>query len=151
MIGIAQAGGDPDDLIAIRGDDLHTPDAYLKIAGEMAAAGRQVEALDWARRGLATFADRHWQTPPLRQFLAAQLRAVDDDAGAEELWWEAFNGTHHSTSTANSWPRRRMRTPAETRRSACFERASMPTTPKNVAEPAARSRPSDDADRDPAL
>ena len=90
MIGIAQACGDPDDLIAIRGDDLRTPDAYLEVAQELTAAGRQAEALDWARRGLAAFADRHWQTPPLRQFLAAQLRASGDGAGAEALWWDAF-------------------------------------------------------------
>lgn len=90
MIGIAQAGGNPDDLIAIRGDDLRTPDDYLEIARALVAAGRHAEALDWSRRGLATFADRHWQTPPLREFLAAQLRAAGDDAAAEKLWWEAF-------------------------------------------------------------
>lgn len=90
MIGVAQAGGDPDDLITIRGDDLRTPDAYLEIAGELAGAGRQAEALDWARRGLATFADRHWQTPSLRHFLAVQLRRLGDDVAAEELWWDAF-------------------------------------------------------------
>lgn len=90
MVGVAQAGGDPDDLIAIRGDDLRTPDVYLEIARELAAAGRHAEALDWARRGLDTFADRQWQTPPLRQFLTAQLRAAGDDARAEALWWEAF-------------------------------------------------------------
>jgi uncharacterized Zn finger protein len=90
MIGVAQASGDPDDLIAIRGDDMRTPDDYLEIARELSAAGRQAEALDWARRGLAAFADRHWQTPPLREFLAGQLRAAGDDAGAETLWWEAF-------------------------------------------------------------
>lgn len=90
MIGIAQAGGNPDDLIAVRGDDLRTPDAYLEIAGALTAAGRRAEALDWAYRGLATFADRHWQTPPLREFLAAQLRADGDDTGAEALWWEGF-------------------------------------------------------------
>src|SRR4029450_9938640 len=75
MIGIAQAAGDPDVLIAIHGDDVRSPDTYLEIARELGRAGRQGEALDWARRGLATFADRHWQTPPLREFLAAQLRA----------------------------------------------------------------------------
>jgi uncharacterized Zn finger protein len=90
MIGIAQASGDPDDLIAIRGGDLHTPDDYLEIASALATAGRQEEANDWAQRGLATFVDRHWQTPPLREFLASQLRASGDDAGAELLWWEAF-------------------------------------------------------------
>lgn len=90
MVGIAQAGGDPEDLIAIRGDDLRTPDAYLEIAAELAAAGRHADALDWARRGLATFADRHWQTPPLRHFLSAQLRAAGDAAAAEALWWDAF-------------------------------------------------------------
>ena len=90
MIGIAQAGGDPDDLIAIHGDDLHTPDAYLEIAAELAEAGRQADAVNWARRGLAAFADRHWQTPPLRHFLTAQLRATGDDNGVEELWWDAF-------------------------------------------------------------
>jgi uncharacterized Zn finger protein len=90
MIGIAQAAGDPDVLIAIHGDDVRSPDTYLEIARELVLAGRQPEALDWARRGLATFADRHWQTPPLREFLAAQLRARGDDADAEALWWEAF-------------------------------------------------------------
>ncbi|HEY3924177.1 MAG TPA: SWIM zinc finger family protein [Acidothermaceae bacterium] len=90
MIGIAQAGGDADALIAIRGADLRTPDAYLEIASELAGAGRHADALDWARRGLATFPERHWQTPPLRQFLAAQLRSEGDDASAEALWWEAY-------------------------------------------------------------
>lgn len=90
MIGIAQAGGDPDDLIAVRGDDLRTPDAYLEIAQELVSAGRDVEALDWARRGLDAFADRHWQTPPLREFLSSRLRAGRDAAGAEALWWDAF-------------------------------------------------------------
>jgi hypothetical protein len=90
MIGVAHAGGDPDDLIAIRGDDLHTPDDYLEIARALAAAGRQAEALDWARRGPDRFADRHWQTPPLREFLASELRAGGDTAGVEALWWEAF-------------------------------------------------------------
>lgn len=90
MIGVAHAGGDPDDLIAIRGDDLRTPDDHLEIAQALVTAGRRVEALDWARRGLDRFADRHWQTPPLREFLAAELRAVGDRAGAETLWWDAF-------------------------------------------------------------
>lgn len=90
MVGIAQAAGNPDDLIAIRGDDLRTPDDFLEIAQELATASRQAEAIEWARRGLDCFAERHWQTPPLRQFLSTQLRATSDDVGAEALWWEAF-------------------------------------------------------------
>ncbi len=91
MVGIAQAAGDADLLIAIRGDDLRSPDAYLEIARELVAADRQAEAIDWARQGLDHFADRHWQTPALRQFLAALLRAAGDIEGAEALWWEAFD------------------------------------------------------------
>lgn len=90
MVGVAQAFGDPDALIAVLGDDPRTPEVYLEIAQELTNAGRQGEALDWARRGLDRFADRHWQTLPLREFLASQLRALGDDKGAEELWWQAF-------------------------------------------------------------
>lgn len=90
MIGVAQAGGDPDDLIGIRSGDLRTPDDHLEIAQALAAAVRRDEAIEWARRGLEAFADRQWQTPPLREFLAAQLRATGDTAGAEALWWKAF-------------------------------------------------------------
>src|SRR4051794_4734187 len=57
----------------------------------LVAAGRQAEAFDWARRGLDTFADRHWQTPALREFLASQLRAAGDTSEAEALWWESFD------------------------------------------------------------
>ncbi len=90
MIGVAQAGGNPDDLIAIRSGDLRTPDDYLEVTQALVAAGRQVESLDWCRRGLDAFVDRHWQTPPLREFHAAQLRAAGDNPAAEALWWEAF-------------------------------------------------------------
>lgn len=90
MIGVAQAAGDPDELIAIRGSDLRTPEDYLEISRMLVAAGRQAEAFNWARRGLQTFADRHWQTPALRQFLASQLRAAGDASEAEALWWESF-------------------------------------------------------------
>lgn len=92
MIGVAQAGGDPDDLIAVRTGDLRIPDDYLEIAQALVEVGRLDEAIDWARRGLDAFADRHWQTPPLREFLAALLRAGGDVVGAEALWWEAFDG-----------------------------------------------------------
>lgn len=90
MIGVAQAGGDPEDLIAVRAGDLRTPDDYLEIAESLAAAGRLDDAVDWSVRGLDSFADRHWQTPPLREFLSAQLRAGGHVAAAEQVWWDAF-------------------------------------------------------------
>lgn len=90
MIGVAQAGGDPDDLIAIRAGDLRTPDDHLEIAQALVAADRRDEAIEWARQGLEAFADRQWQTPPLREFLAAQLRGTGDTDGAEALWWQGF-------------------------------------------------------------
>jgi uncharacterized Zn finger protein len=90
MIGVAQAGGDPDDLIAIRAGDLRTPEDYLEIAESLATTGRSDDAIDWSRRGLDVFADRHWQTARLREFLAAQLRTRHDTAAAEQLWWDAF-------------------------------------------------------------
>ena len=90
MIGIAQGAEDPDELIAIRADALRSPGDYLEIAEALLAADRQDEALTWARRGLEAFADRQRQTLPLREFAAAQLRARGESAGAEALWWEAF-------------------------------------------------------------
>jgi uncharacterized Zn finger protein len=90
MIGVAEATGDPNELIAIRGDDLRTPDDYLEIAQALLGAGRPDEAREWARQGLDSFADRHWQTPLLREFLATQLRASGDTSDAEALWWDAF-------------------------------------------------------------
>ena len=90
MIGIAQGAEDPDELIAIRAGALRSPGDHLEIAEALLAADRQDEALTWARRGLEAFADRQWQTPPLREFAAAQLRDRGDSVGAEALWWKAF-------------------------------------------------------------
>ncbi len=75
MIGIAQASGKPDDLIAIYRGELRSPHAYLEIAKALLAASRTEEAIDWARRGLASFTDRPWQTESLRELLARELRS----------------------------------------------------------------------------
>lgn len=90
MIGVALAGGDPDDLIEVRRHDLRVPDDYLEIARTLHDAGRTDEAIEWARQGLDAFADRAWQTPPLRAFLSERLRAHGDTAGAVDLYWEAY-------------------------------------------------------------
>jgi len=90
MIGVALAAGDPDDLVEVYQDDLTTPDAYLEIARTLADAGRQDDAEAWAREGLETFADRSWQTPPLRELLARLLRERGEASAAVELFWDAF-------------------------------------------------------------
>lgn len=79
---------DPDELIRVMQHDLRTPRDYEEIAGLLSSCGRTGEAIDWAQRGLAAFADRHWQTPPLRELLGAMLRGRGEDATA--LWWDAF-------------------------------------------------------------
>jgi hypothetical protein len=90
MIGVALASGNPDEMTAVRSRDLRTPDDYLEIARSLKAADRVDEALDWARRGLDTFTDRPWHTPPLREFTAEVLRNRDDRHGAVKLFWDAF-------------------------------------------------------------
>ena len=90
MIGLAVASGDPDEMIAVRSRDLRTPDDYLAIARSLEAGDRRDEALDWARRGLDTYADRTWHTPPLREFTAELLRQRGDPGAAVALFWDAF-------------------------------------------------------------
>jgi uncharacterized Zn finger protein len=95
MIGIALATGDPDELIRVKQHDLRTPDDFKEISELLEAGGRLDDAVDWARRGLDTFADRPWQTGPLRELLADMLRSRGDAIGAIELFWKAFD-THPS-------------------------------------------------------
>ena len=90
MVGVALATGDPDELIEVYRHDLRTPDAYLEIARTLVAAGRDTEAEAWAREGLENFADRVWQTPPLREFLAGLLRDRGERSAAVGLFWDAF-------------------------------------------------------------
>lgn len=91
MAGVALAAGDADALIEVYRDDLWTPDEYLQIARVLVTADRDEEAARWAREGLEIFADRSWQTPPLREFLAGLLRDRGDRSAARELFREAFD------------------------------------------------------------
>lgn len=93
MTAVALARGDPDELIRIRRHDLITPDDYLEIARSLAAASRADEAIEWGRRGLEECADRTWQTPPLRDFLAELLRERGNETDALDLYWDAFAGS----------------------------------------------------------
>lgn len=90
-IGVALASGDPDELIEVRRHDLRTATDHLEVSAALEEAGRTEEAIGWARDGLDRYADRPWQTGPLRDHLARLLRAAGDDAGAVVLYRVAFD------------------------------------------------------------
>ncbi|MGH3114017.1 MAG: SWIM zinc finger family protein, partial [Gaiellaceae bacterium] len=90
MVGVALASRDPDQLIAVKGRDLRTPDDYREVATVLAEAGRVTEAVEWAERGLAVFGDRSWQTPPLRELLADLHRRRGQPDAAVEVFWDGL-------------------------------------------------------------
>lgn len=89
-IAVAIAAGDADELIAVKRDDLHSPDDYLEIAQTLADTGRTDEAIAWARRGLDEHANRWHQTPKLRDWLADLLAGQDRAVEVADLYWDAF-------------------------------------------------------------
>lgn len=89
-IGVAIGSRDPDELIEVKRDDLHSPYDHLEIVQLLAQVGRDDDAIAWARRGLEEFADRWHQTPRLRDALADLLIARDDPGGVEALYWDAY-------------------------------------------------------------
>ncbi len=98
MIGVALAGADPDALIEILGEGTLYPHDYLEIAGSLAEAGREEEAIGWARRGLAEWPSRPMQLSELRQLLAELLRARGEPGEAVGLFWDAFQMTSSLSS-----------------------------------------------------
>lgn len=90
MMGVALSSGDPDELVAVIARNLRHPGDYLEICIALADAGRIDEALEWSRRGMAEFANRTHQLPPLRDFLASILRSRGEGSEAVELYWVAF-------------------------------------------------------------
>ena len=89
-IGVALAAADPDELIAVKSDDLRLPDDYAEIARLLAGSGRADEAVSWCKRGLAEHADRQRQLGPLRELLAQLHRDRDDVTAAVDVFWAGF-------------------------------------------------------------
>lgn len=90
MIGWALAAGDPDALVeAHRHERIH-PTAMLEIAESYEAAGRDDEAVVWARKGLSGLGHGSWQADGLRDFLARKLRERGQAGAAVDLYWNAF-------------------------------------------------------------
>lgn len=88
---MALASGDPDELIEVRRRDLRTPADHLEVSAALNEAGRTDEAISWARDGLDRYAERPWQTGPLRGHLASLLRAAGDDDAVVGLYRSAFD------------------------------------------------------------
>jgi tetratricopeptide (TPR) repeat protein len=80
--------GDVDQLVAVMARDLSAGHDFLRIAEVLREAGRHEEALEWAERGLAAFADR--PDPRLREFAADEHHRVGRHDAAMELIWAAF-------------------------------------------------------------
>ena len=90
MVGVALASGDPDELIRVKQRDLRLPGDYEEVARVLCSAGRADEALEWARAGLARFADRPRQVRDLEDLVAELLRDKGGDDDAVEVFAVAF-------------------------------------------------------------
>ena len=93
MIGWALAAGDPDALVEAHRRERIRPNETLEIARAYEAAGRDDEAVTWARTGLADYGHGEWQAGELRDFLAGKLREQGNAGAAVDLYWSAFTAS----------------------------------------------------------
>ena len=88
MESLARAADDVDGLIDVLRHDLALPHGYLRIAETLVEAGREHEALSWAREGLAAFpADRDTR---LENFAASLLLSRGEHDEAMAMIWSQF-------------------------------------------------------------
>jgi uncharacterized Zn finger protein len=113
---LAEAGGDVDELVAIKAKDLSSGYHYLAIAEVLTKAGRANEALAWAERGLKAFPDR--PDDRLRDFLvSAYLKRRRNDEALQLTWaqfeertgLESFIRLHGIAGKLGAWPEQRER------------------------------------------
>jgi tetratricopeptide (TPR) repeat protein len=117
---LAEAGGDIDELVAIKSKDLSSSYRYLGIAETLAKAGRADDALEWAERGLKAFPDSPHND--LRDFLAAIYLKRNRKDEALQLTWvqfeerpglETFKKLHDVAGKLGLWPAQRERALAQ--------------------------------------
>ena len=93
MIGWALGTGDPDALVeAHRRDRIHPID-MAEIAAAFERAGRDDEAIEWARRGLSGLGHGSRQAGEARDLLARKLRERGRGGAAVDLYWKAFEAS----------------------------------------------------------
>jgi uncharacterized Zn finger protein len=89
MQALAQHSGNLADLIAVEERDLSIGYRFLQIAELCREHGEADEALEWAERGMAAFAEN--PDPRLRAFLVEEYRRRGRDAEALEHSLQAFS------------------------------------------------------------
>jgi len=110
---LAKQRGDADALISIKARNLSDAYAYYEIAEALQQAGRDDEALGWAERGLAAYADEH--NAVLIDFIVTAYHQQKRFQDAVDLLWRSF--TKHPTmgdfralkdsaKKAKCWPER---------------------------------------------
>jgi len=110
MESLARASGNVDDLIAIKARDLSHAYHFLQIAQILGKAKRFDEALAWAEKGVAAFADN--PDSRLEEYLAELYTQQKDFDKAVTIVWDIFERkpSLHSweilkvfSNKANSW------------------------------------------------
>lgn len=93
MIGWALGTADPDALVEAHRRDQIRPTDMAEIAAAFERAGRDDEAIEWARRGLSGLGHGSWQAGEARDLLARKLRERGRDGAALDLYWKAFEAS----------------------------------------------------------
>jgi tetratricopeptide (TPR) repeat protein len=113
---LAKVLGSVDELVAIKSRDLTYAYHYVQIVELLADAGRTDEALAWAERGIAAFADG--TDVRLRDVAARELHRVGRDDKAMSLIWAEFEDSptsrsyellHRHATAAGAWSEWRTR------------------------------------------
>ncbi|MCY3893287.1 MAG: SWIM zinc finger family protein [Acidimicrobiaceae bacterium] len=93
MIGWALGSGDPEALIEAHRRERIRPHDMAEIAAAFERAGRDDDAIEWARRGLSGLGHGSWQAAEARDLLARKLRQRGQDGAAVDLYWKAFEAS----------------------------------------------------------
>ncbi len=113
---LAEAGGDVEELVAIKSRDLSSCYSYLDIAEIWIKARQPDKALEWAERGLKAFPER--PDNRLRDFLvAAYLKRKRNDEALQLTWiqfeerpiLEHYKKLHDVAGKLDLWPEQRNR------------------------------------------
>lgn len=80
---LAVFDGDVDRIVELLGGDLTAPHQFIRVAEAMVELGRADDALDWAKRGIASTSG--WQVGKLYDIAAGVLAECGDDTAVVDL------------------------------------------------------------------